>query len=466
VNPQSTVLIVDDHARARETLEALLISGGYRLLFAASGAEALAQAHAQQPDLVLLDVMLPQMDGFEVCARLRADPRTAEVPIILVTALDDRESRVRGIEAGADDFISKPFDSAELRARVRSVTRLNRYRRLLDARERAARLTELSPHGMLELDQTGAITLVNPALARTLGSSEDALLGRPLTDVLLPHQRERGAAWVSRLLAGGFAEAIETLLIDATGTGRPVALHGAAWHSEAHLQAHVLISDLSEQRRADLLEETQRQIAYELHDSVVQLAVGLHQRFQTFVQRHTPRASEGRRQLMEMLGLAQTLVRESRRIIAGLRPLALDELGLAAALRIQIEALRSEGWTVAYHEALGAQRLPPPLELAMFRVVREGLANIQKHAQTTQISLALERTPEAVWVELRDNGCGFSPDTLAPRPDGRRFGLHGMRDRIALLGGELRVESAPGQGTRLSAQVPLGDTREVGGDHK
>lgn len=464
MNSPSTILIVDDHARARETLEALLVSGGYQLLFAASGAEALALAQQHQPDLVLLDVMLPQMDGFEVCVRLRADPRTAEVPIILVTALDDRESRVRGIESGADDFVSKPFDSAELRARVRSVTRLNRYRRLLDARERAARLTELSPHGMLELDQAGLIRLVNPALARMLGRPEAELLGRALPEALVPHQRERGAAWLARLLLGGPVAALETLLADRSGVGRPVALHGAVWRAEDGPRVHVLVSDLSDQRRADLLEETQRQIAYELHDSVVQLAVGLHQRFQTFAQRHTPRAPDARRQLVEMLGLAQTLVRESRRIIAGLRPLALDELGLAAAMRIQVEALRGEGWTISYHEALGAQRLPPPVELALFRVAREGLTNIQKHAQTTLVSLALERTPTAVLLRLEDQGSGFLPDALLPRPDGRRFGLQGMRDRIALLGGRLVLDSAPGQGTRLSVEVPLGEVRAVGAD--
>jgi PAS domain S-box-containing protein len=86
------------------------------------------------PDLILLDVMMPGMDGFEVCRRLRASDQLAEVPIILVTALDDRDSRIQGMEAGADDFVTKPIDRVELRARVRTVTRLNRYRRLLAER--------------------------------------------------------------------------------------------------------------------------------------------------------------------------------------------------------------------------------------------------------------------------------------------------------------------------------------------
>src|SRR5262245_44921352 len=111
MSPIATILIVDDHLAGRNTLEALLLSPDYQLIFASNGPEALAQAAEFRPDLVLLDVMMPGMDGFEVCRRLRADARLAEVPVVMVTALDDRDSRLQGLEVGADDFISKPFDA-------------------------------------------------------------------------------------------------------------------------------------------------------------------------------------------------------------------------------------------------------------------------------------------------------------------------------------------------------------------
>ena len=138
---KSTLLIVDDEPLARYALEALLEPEGYHLLFASNGLEALEKAAAHRLDLVLLDVMLPDMDGFEVCKRLRVTPRLAELPIVMVTALDDPNARLRGIEEGADDFLNKPFNSTELRARVRTITRLNRYRRLLEQQERLAYLT-------------------------------------------------------------------------------------------------------------------------------------------------------------------------------------------------------------------------------------------------------------------------------------------------------------------------------------
>jgi putative two-component system response regulator len=132
----STILIVDDNESIRDLLAATLTHAEYQIITAASGEEALALADRYQPDLVLLDVMMPGMDGYEVCRRLRAAERTAEVPILMITALDDRASRMSGIEAGADDFLTKPMDRTELRARVRTITRLDRYRRLHDERSR------------------------------------------------------------------------------------------------------------------------------------------------------------------------------------------------------------------------------------------------------------------------------------------------------------------------------------------
>ena len=138
----STVLIVDDDPTARETLVAILEGEGYELQQAKDGRQALHMLEQVQPDLILLDVMMPALDGFEVCRRIRATPTLAEVPIILLTALDDRDALLRGIESGADDFLTKPPDRRELVARVRTITRLNRYRTLMEQRENVRRMAE------------------------------------------------------------------------------------------------------------------------------------------------------------------------------------------------------------------------------------------------------------------------------------------------------------------------------------
>lgn len=130
----STVLIVDDEYAGRETLQSVLEGEGYHLEMAENGLQAIEKAKALLPDVILLDVMMPGMTGFEVCQHIRNDPQVAEIPIIILTALDDRESLLKSLKAGADDFISKPFDRYELRARLYGITRLNRYHKLVQER--------------------------------------------------------------------------------------------------------------------------------------------------------------------------------------------------------------------------------------------------------------------------------------------------------------------------------------------
>lgn len=139
---QSKILIVDDDAHGIATLEAILHNQGYEIFHTNNGMNALKLAEEIMPDLILLDVMMPGMSGFEVCKRLRATPQLAEVPIIILTALDDRASRLQGIECGADDFLTKPIDRQELRLRVKTILRLDRYRTLLTQRENLRQMAE------------------------------------------------------------------------------------------------------------------------------------------------------------------------------------------------------------------------------------------------------------------------------------------------------------------------------------
>src|SRR5262245_5186031 len=192
MSKMTTILIVDDEPSGRETLAALLHTQGYQLAFANDGRGALAQAAALNPDMILLDVMMPEMDGFEVCRHIRSTAGLAEVPIILITALDDRDSRLQGIEAGADDFISKPFDRVELRSRIRAITRLNRYRRLMHERAMFERVVDLSPNGLMIVDRAGMIRLANPAIYRLLGMpGSGELIQTEIWHLIAPEERER-----------------------------------------------------------------------------------------------------------------------------------------------------------------------------------------------------------------------------------------------------------------------------------
>ena len=129
------VLVVDDVAANRDLIDGLLEGRGYDVRQARDGAEALALVRASEPDVVLLDIDMPVMDGISVCRAIKDDPATRLVPVVLITAASDRETRIRGLEAGADDFLTKPFDAAELIVRTRVLLRDRALNKRLDATE-------------------------------------------------------------------------------------------------------------------------------------------------------------------------------------------------------------------------------------------------------------------------------------------------------------------------------------------
>jgi len=163
------ILVVDDRAENRELLQASLEQAEYTVLTAASGEEALAAVAGHRPDLILLDLMMPGLDGYEVCRRLKADPETAFIPLIVVTALQDLAHRLRGIELGADEFLTKPFNTTEVLTRVRALLRTKRlhdqvaaYNRVLEEKvtERTAAL-ERALTDLREIDRIKSEFLAN-----------------------------------------------------------------------------------------------------------------------------------------------------------------------------------------------------------------------------------------------------------------------------------------------------------------
>jgi len=150
------ILVVDDTPMNVKLLVDLLDAAGYETVSAAGGAEALDCIAARPPDLVLLDVMMPGMNGYEVCERLRAQPATALLPVVLVTALDGKDDRVRGIEAGADDFLTKPINKHELLARVKSLLRIRTLHEQLEA-QRLSHLKRFFSPPVAELIASGEL---------------------------------------------------------------------------------------------------------------------------------------------------------------------------------------------------------------------------------------------------------------------------------------------------------------------
>ncbi|TGN41172.1 ATP-binding response regulator [Marinobacter confluentis] len=178
-----TVLLVDDNPQNLKVLYETLKDKGYRLLIANEGEKALELARRHAPEVILLDIMMPELDGYQVCERLKADPVTSDCAVVFLSALDDVDAKVRGFALGGADYISKPFQAQEVIARVKTHARVIRLERELQARNRQlendqARILNSISEGIYGLDNEGRIVFANPAAATIVRSSAEALIGQ------------------------------------------------------------------------------------------------------------------------------------------------------------------------------------------------------------------------------------------------------------------------------------------------
>ena len=205
---KARILAVDDQPHNLRLLVDLLSARGYEVVTAASGTEALAKIGSERPDLVLLDVIMPNMNGYEVCRKIRELPQTAVLPIVMITALDPGEERVKGLDAGADDFLTKPINQPELLARVRSLLRIKQlYDTVQEQKAQLADMNRTLEQRVLEqvgqLDRLGRLKrFFSPQLA-------DLIVSGGADDPLKTHRREIAVVFLDLRGFTAFAEAAD-----------------------------------------------------------------------------------------------------------------------------------------------------------------------------------------------------------------------------------------------------------------
>ena len=236
----AAILIVDDEPQNRRLLEALLVPEGYRIISASCGAEALKLIAADPPDLVLLDVMMPAMDGYEVARRMKSHPASSSIPIIMVTALIDAKARHAGLDAGAEEFLTKPVDRNELWLRVRNLLRLKAYSDLLENNnevleeqliERTVDLQrfrvamDATAEAIVMVDRTtGSLVEVNTTACSMLGYSRQELFELGPT-AIWTESDERLEEMYDELIADGSTGEVIDLLLRKDGSTIPVEIH-------------------------------------------------------------------------------------------------------------------------------------------------------------------------------------------------------------------------------------------------
>lgn len=263
----ATILIIDDDVHVRDLLEVLLQNQGYRTLTAESGELGLAMVELQAPDLILLDIMMPGMDGYEVASQLKASKSTANIPIIMLSALDEQSARLSGLEAGAEEYLNKPVDSAELWLRVRNLLRLKafgdylknhnliledqlqqrtidleRFRTVMDASEDAIFLINRNTMSLIEFNRRACQLL--GYTAEELAHKTPAELGETSMENL--------EVVYDQIIAGkGPSEPLETQIRDKSGRDVEVEIHRQAYRTGEDWVIVGIVRDITRRKESD-----------------------------------------------------------------------------------------------------------------------------------------------------------------------------------------------------------------------
>lgn len=501
------VLVADDNVDMRHYL-ARLLAERYDVVTAADGQEALNSIRDRRPDLVLSDIMMPNLDGFGLMKELRSDPATNTLPVILLSARAGEEARVEGLDAGADDYLVKPFSARELLARVSARLTITQLRdeadkALHESEERLRALVNASSYVvyrmspdwkyMRQLDGKGFIpdtenptndwlTEYIPAeeQSRVLAAIAQAIQTKSLFS--LEHQVKRPDGSLGWTLSRAIP-----LLDD---KGEIIEWFGAASDLTARREAEEKYRKLAEsldaevrartteleRRNADVLrqseqlrelsyrlmkaqDEERRHIARELHDSAGQTLAVLSMQLAQIAQESEATSPKLLKATLEANDLLELLQKEIRTTSYLLHPPLLDETGLSSALAWYIEGLKDRtGIDIQLNVPDDFGRLPRDMELVVFRLVQECLTNIHRHAGATSAYIRVGRSNSAISVEVTDNGRGMPREKLFEvRSGGHGVGLRGIRERIRQFHGEMRIESE-NSGTRILVTIPLPKT--------
>ena len=508
-----SILIVDDETASLRLLTDILSSKGYRVRPTERPQSAIESAMADPPGLILLDVKMPEISGFEVCRRLKQEERTKDIPVIFVSGLQDTEDRVRGFETGGVDFISKPFQEAEILARVKTHLQLHRMQMHLEnlVDERTSELMISNKTLETEIDRRKKVE-------GSLRESRDFLknltdsMGDAVYSVRMP---EREVEWVNdsfkmfgydpdecvgktteffypdrahflafgKLMAEFIADDdrdivhIEEVLRKKDGEIFPVELTVTKYKvNKEVISVTGIVRDITERKKAEaaleayrkrlkalasqlvISEENERsRIAADLHDDIGQTLA--FSRIQ--IARAKKYVPEG--ELATLLDeISQSLlgtIQSTKELIFDLSSPLLNEIGLAAAISNWLEnQVGGKNGIVGKFVYSGKElSLKKELRSILFRNVRELLSNVIKYSQAKEVTVTLVSDEGKLAIIVHDDGIGFDYGSKAAIGGvNSGFGLFSVKQQIEDFGGQLEVITKPGKGCKAILTVPMG----------
>ena len=504
------ILLVDDIPANLRVLYESLHGRDYKLFIANGGEQALEVARKSHPDLVLLDIMMPDMDGFEVCRRLKQDPATAGIAVIFLSALDDTADKIRGLQLGAVDYVTKPFNPDEVAARVETHCKILRLERQLANRNRQLelvrdRILSSMAEGIVGLDADGRVSFVNPAAERILGVTAHDILARELSDWEPPTLPQV----IRRVLLKPSEISVDELTLPRpNASALPIELRIAPISENEQVKGAVLVlRDLSERRQVEAklhrtsdelreshskLQQAQMQlfqaaklesvgrlaagVAHEVKNPLAIIQLGLD--YLEASLQHDPVATEVRRDMLHAVSRADTVVRGlldfSRERALDLRPHAINQI-LKESLKLVRHELtqRNIGLETALSEALPDRHFDADKMQQVFLNLFMNAMHAMDHDGVLSINSALTQVTDAdlgthardtgfaagdrlIRVVIEDSGPGIKPEDLSRlfdpyfttkrQGEGTGLGLSVTRNIVTLHQGSIDLDNRGGGG--------------------
>ena len=503
--PGGRILVVDDDADNREILSRRLEREGFTAVAEANGPAALDRLGRESFDLVLLDIFMPGMDGFQVLERMRARYELQDVPVIVLSALDDQANAVRSIEMGAEDFVAKPFDPVVLRARISAILRRRRAEaERAEMAESLQLLLESTGEGVFGEDREGRCAFVNRAAAEMLGRQRDALLGRDL-HAAVHHSRADGSPYPkeacpihSVLRTGEPRRGRDEVLFRADGSSFPIEYSANPIKRDGRTEGVVVtFTDVTEKRRSEehLLQSAKL-------ESLGVLAGGIAHDFNniltgilgnaSLVLESLPEADPNRSLLTEVVTAGERAADLTRQMLAfaGKGQFVLEPVDLSRAIQEISELLAATLPKPARLNLQLAKSLPPvqadprQIQQLIFNLVLNAGEAIGDHAGMVTVETGVRDLPEGAPAEppfgrvppgrysfaaVQDTGAGMDAATRARIFDpffstkftGRGLGLAAAMGIARSHHGVIRVETAPGRGSRFEFLAPVAQTQAI-----
>lgn len=475
----------------------------FKFLKATSGKQGIETAFQEKPDIILLDIIMPELNGYEVCQFLKNDEATSNIPIIMISALGhNSEERTKGLNAGADAFISKPFDRNELRAQINVALRIKKVEDLLRRQNKSLELTikdqtqkylhneerflQISAHAMefyWEIDSTGEFTYVSPVIEKILAIKPDEVIGeKNYIDFFQLNQQKSSknsieesfntkTSFKNKEIAISLSKKNKIWLLISgfsvyNNIGEFHGFRGVCYDiTERKLAEIALQKNVRQIKKYQLKlkklnteltlteERERRRIAENLHDSLGQtLSLAYIQLSSISDIKLTEEVSHVISNTSELLNKA---IAESRSLTYDLSPPILYELGLIAAFKWKLEQV-SEKHGIKTILTGGDQKIiiQKEFNIFLYRIVSELITNVIKHASAKLIKLTIHKGRNYYYITVKDDGIGLKKQFDKKNITKGGFGLLSIAERLDTIKGQFKIETDKDGGTKATVAIP------------